>query len=170
MRPICFLDRDGVINYDFGYISKFKKIKFTKGIFEGLRLLQKKFKLCIVTNQSGVARGYFSEKELKLLNKKIIEKLKKHKIRIYHIEYCPYHESSKIKKYKKKSFFRKPNPGMILAILKKYKTKAQNCILIGDKITDIKAGKNAGVKKNFIYNEKNDFKEFVKKKIYLNKI
>lgn len=170
MKPVCFLDRDGVINYDFGYISKFKNIKFTKGIFEGLRLLQNTFKLCIVTNQSGVARGYFSEKELKLLNRKIIQKLKKHKIKINHIEYCPYHENSIIKQYKKKSFFRKPNPGMIIKILKKYKTPAKNCILIGDKMTDLKAGKNAGIKKNFMYNEKYNFKDFVKKRICVNKI
>ncbi len=168
MKPICFLDRDGVINYDFGYIYKFKNIKFTNGIFEGLRLLQKKFILCIITNQSGVARGFFSEKELRLLNKKIIERLKKHKIKIYHIEYCPYHENSIIKKYKKKSFLRKPNPGMIFKILKKYKIQAKNCILIGDKSSDIKAGKRAGIKKNYLYNEKSNFKEFVKKKIYLN--
>lgn len=168
MKPVCFLDRDGVINYDFGYVSNFKNIKFTTGIFEGLRLLQKNFILCIVTNQSGVARGLFSEKELNLLNRKIIEKLKKHKIKIKHIEYCPYHKNSMIKKYKKKSFLRKPNPGMILKILKKYKINAKNCILIGDRSSDIKAGRNAGIKKNYLYNEKDNFKEFVKKKINLN--
>ena len=165
MKPVCFLDRDGVINYDFGYVSKFKNIKFTTGIFEGLRLLQKNFILCIVTNQSGVARGLFSEKELKLLNRKIIEKLRKHKIKINHVEYCPYHKNSIIKKYKKKSFFRKPNPGMILKILKKYKINAKNCILIGDKSSDIKAGKKAGIKKIIYIMKKTILKNLLKKEL-----
>ena len=82
-KPAAFLDRDGVINYDYGYIHKYKDFKHRPGVIRGLRYLKKnKFKIFIVTNQSGIARGLFTEKDLELLHKKFRKDLLIKKIKI----------------------------------------------------------------------------------------
>ena len=71
-KPAAFLDRDGVINYDYGYICNFKQFKFRPGVIKGLQYLRKQnFKIFIVTNQSGIARGLFTETDLKLFHNKL---------------------------------------------------------------------------------------------------
>ena len=98
-KPAAFLDRDGVINYDYGYIHKYKDFKLRPGVIRGLRYLKKnKFKIFIVTNQSGIARGLFTEKDLKLLHKKFRKDLLIKKIKIDEIKYSPYHPKGIIKK------------------------------------------------------------------------
>ena len=82
-RPAAFLDRDGVINYDYGYIYKYEDFKLRPGVIKGLQYLKKnKFKIFIITNQSGIARGLFTEKDLRLLHAKLKKKLLINKIRI----------------------------------------------------------------------------------------
>ena len=169
---ICFLDRDGVIIKDVNYLKKIKDIKFTKGIFEGLKRIQRlNYKIYIVTNQSGVGRGYIAEKKLKKIHKFIQKTFLKERIKLTKILYCPHHPKASIKKYKKKCAYRKPNPGMILKIIKENKNVLKKkSFLIGDKKTDIRAGKKAGLKKNFLFKKGKNFNKFVEMLILLRKI
>ena len=169
---ICFLDRDGVIIKDTNYLSKLKDISFKSGIFEGLKKIQNLgYRIYIVTNQSAVARGYLSEKKLKKINNYIAKILLKKGIKIYKISYCPHHPYAKIKKYRKDCFFRKPKPGMVLKIIKKNKRcSKEKSFLIGDQVTDLKAGKKAGLRKNFLLKKGVNFHIFVKNLIFLRKI
>lgn len=143
-----FLDRDGVVLKEVGYLSDLKKISFYKGNIEALKLLKKNgFKLIVVSNQSGVARGYFTESFVKKTHKTIQERLKKHKIKIDAFYYCPHHiRDVKVKKYFKDCSCRKPKPGMVLKAKKRFNIDLKKSYIIGDKLTDIKLGKNTGMK------------------------
>ena len=102
-KPSVFLDRDGVINYDIGYLYKYEDFKIKPGIIDGLKFLTKKnYRIFIITNQSGIARGFFTEYDVNLLHKQMLNKLNKYNIIINEIKYCPYHPDGIIKKYKKK--------------------------------------------------------------------
>lgn len=144
MEKAIFLDRDGTINFNAEYISDPRKVSLLQNAIEGLRIFQQEgFKLIIVTNQSGIARGYFSEKDLRRVNKKLLTLLEKEGIAIHDIYFCPYHKEGKVKRYRKDSQDRKPNPGMILKAAKKHFLNLQNSYMIGDSQSDILAGKNA---------------------------
>ena len=141
-----FLDRDGVVNEDFGYVGKIEDFKFKDGIFELLKLLQDLgYALFIVTNQSGIARGYYSKEDFLKLSEWMIEELKKRDLFIKDIEYCPHHPD-----ITGECECRKPKPGMILNLAKKYNITLKDSILIGDKLSDIEAGKNVGIKKLYL--------------------
>jgi len=141
-----FLDRDGVINEDFGYVGSTKDFKFRDGIFELLKLLQDLgYTLFIITNQSGIARGYYSKEDFLRLSEWMVEELKKRDIFIKDIAYCPHHPD-----ITGECECRKPKPGMILNLAKKYNIILKDSILIGDKPSDIEAGKNAGIKKLYL--------------------
>ena len=141
-----FLDRDGVINRDFGYVGNIDKFEFKDGIFELLKFLQEKgYNLFIVTNQSGIARGYYSEDDFHNLMNWIIEKLRKKDIEIKDYQFCPHHPQ-----ITGKCECRKPKPNMILNLVKKYKIDLNSSIMIGDSLSDIEAAKNAGIKKSYL--------------------
>ena len=141
------MDRDGVINIDYGYVSKIEQISFVEGIFEGLRYLQyKKYDLFVATNQSGVARGFYSENDVNLLHRLLFEKFKSEGVFIGGFLYCPHHLDASIDKYKKNCNWRKPMPGMIEAILKLNQYDKKKSFLIGDNDTDVIAAKKAGIK------------------------
>jgi D-glycero-D-manno-heptose 1,7-bisphosphate phosphatase len=139
----AFLDRDGVINYDYGYVGKIEDFVFLPGVFEGLQLIQNLgFKIIIITNQSGIGRGYYSLEEYELLIEYMKETLKQNNIHITDIMFCPHRPEQNC-------FCRKPKPGMILSASNKYDIDLKKSFLVGDNITDIQAGRNAGVKKCF---------------------
>ena len=145
----AFLDRDGVINVDYGYVSDIKNFEFKEGIFDLLKFLQDKgYKLFIVTNQSGIARGYYTEADFHNLMDYMIKELKKRNIKITDYAFCPHHPN-----ITEECECRKPNPRMILNLAKKYNIDLKNSIMIGDKQSDIKAGKNAGIKQNYLVKE-----------------
>ena len=142
----AFLDRDGVINKDFGYIGSIDRFEFKEGIFELLKFLQDKgFTLFVVTNQSGIARGYYSEEDFYNLMAYMIEELKKRNIEIKDYNFCPHHP-----KFNGECDCRKPKPGMILDLAKRYDIDLENSIMIGDSLSDIKAAKNAWIKKAYL--------------------
>ena len=142
-----FFDRDGVLIKNYGYLINHNKIKWLKGAIKAIRFLnKKKIKIIVVTNQSGVARGYFSIKELKKFHDNFMYKLSKHKAYVNKIYYCPFYKYGNILKYKKDSFDRKPNPGMILKALKSFKIEKDNSFMIGDSKSDYLASKRAGIK------------------------
>ena len=123
-RPAVFLDRDGVVNFDKGYVHKYKNFVLRPGVIEGLKLLtDKNYLIFIVTNQAGIAKNYFRETDLIKLHLKIKNSFLKKNIIVNDVIYCPHHPEGLLKKYKKSCSCRKPNNGMIKKILKNYDIK-----------------------------------------------
>ena len=103
-KPAIFLDRDGTINYDYGYTYKFSEFKFRPYILKGLQYLsRKRYLIFIVTNQAGIAKGKFRLSDLRKLHKQLKTYLIKKKIYINEIQYCPYHPKGIIKTFRKRS-------------------------------------------------------------------
>ena len=160
-RAAVFLDRDGTINYDEGYTYKFSKFKFRPGVIKGLKYLsKKKYLIFIVTNQAGIAKGIFKLSDLLRLHKQLLNYLKKRKIFINEIQFCPYHPRGIIKKYKKKSGYRKPGNFMIKKILKKWNVNFEKSFMLGDRISDKLAAKKSNI--YFEYVKSNFFNQIIK--------
>jgi D-glycero-D-manno-heptose 1,7-bisphosphate phosphatase len=141
-----FLDRDGVINHDAGYTSNAKDFKFIDGIFDLCRAAkQSGYLLIVITNQAGIGRGYYSEQEFFTLSEWMCQRFVEEDAAITDIFFCPYHPEHGVGPYKKDSFNRKPNPGMLLQAAEKYRIDLGHSIMIGDKDSDMQAAKNAGV-------------------------
>lgn len=147
MRKVIFLDRDGTINVEKSYLHKWEDFEFEKNAIEGLKKLKDSgYEFIVVTNQSGIGRGYYTEEDLVTLNNQMTEKLKEFGIEILECFYCPHHPEKGIGKYKVDCNCRKPNPGMLLEGIKKYDVDIENSFMIGDKKGDLEAGKKAGLK------------------------
>lgn len=141
-----FLDRDGVINHDSGYTSIADDFKFIDGIFELCRAAQRLgYLLIVVTNQAGIGRGYYSEQDFLSLTEWMRERFEGEGAPIADVFYCPYHPEHGIGRYKKDSFERKPNPGMLLHAAEKHGLNLKRSIMIGDKDSDMQAASKAGV-------------------------
>lgn len=151
MNKALILDRDGVINKEINYLYKIEDVEFIDGIFETCKyFMDRDHLIIVVTNQAGIARGYYSEEDFLKLSDWMVTEFKKHQVEISKIFYCPFHPSEGIGKDKKDSFDRKPNPGMILKARDEFNLDLKSCILVGDKISDIEAGINAGVGTNVL--------------------
>ena len=147
-----FLDRDGVINHDNGYTSRIEDFKFIKGIFDLCRAArQMDYLLIVVTNQAGIGRGYYSEQDFLSLTAWMCEQFQAEGAPIKEVFFCPDHPDHGKGPYKKDSFDRKPNPGMLLRAAEKYLISLQDSIMIGDKHTDMQAAERAGVAVRFQY-------------------
>lgn len=145
-----FLDRDGVINVDKHYVHKVEDCEFMDGIFDLCRRAKDKgYKLIVVTNQAGIAKGYFTENDFHTFMEYVRSEFIRQGCPLDDVFYCPYHKDG-IGKYKMDSFDRKPNPGMILKAAKKHNIDLKQSILIGDKKSDIEAGKKSGIKHNIL--------------------
>ncbi|MCU4175726.1 D-glycero-alpha-D-manno-heptose-1,7-bisphosphate 7-phosphatase [Carboxylicivirga sp. N1Y90] len=146
MHKAVFIDRDGVINNDEGhyYIFRPEDFKINKDVFEGLRsLIDGAYKLIIVTNQGGVAKGEYSEDDVKKVHAYLQDELQKNNIELTAIYYCPHHNSVS------ECECRKPKPGMILRAIEEHQIDVNKSFLIGDSPRDIEAGKSAGLKQCF---------------------
>ncbi len=134
-----FLDRDGVINKDIGYVYKIEDFEFIEGVFASFKYLKKKgFHLIIVTNQSGIGRGYYTEQDFNNLNDWMLRKFKAQSIDILDVFYCPHQP-------KDHCLCRKPKTAMFEAADAKYKIDKINSWMIGDKENDIEAAHNFGI-------------------------
>ena len=134
-----FLDRDGVVNKEINYLYKIEDFEFIEGIFETLKyFINNHYQIIIVTNQSGISRGYYSEAEYNILNNWMLEQFKKNNISILDVLHCPHLPDSNCN-------CRKPKPGMIIAAKDKFNIDMKNSWLIGDKEVDIEAANNAGI-------------------------
>ena len=167
-RPAAFLDRDGVINYDYGYVNKFKDFDLKTNVIKGLKYLNKKnYNIFIVTNQSGIARGIFTEKDYLRFYKLIKNFFFRRKCYINDMQYCPYMKGALVKKYDKITKLRKPGNLMILNLMKKWFLNKKQSFMIGDQLTDKLAANKSEL--YFEYSS-NDFYNQVKKIIFqLNK-
>ncbi len=155
-----FLDRDGVINIDHGHVFEISKFQFVEGIFELCKRAQDLgYLLIVVTNQAGIAKGFYSEEQFLELTKWMKNEFAKRQIKITKVFYCPYHLESKIEKYRQDSFDRKPNPGMILKAIEEFNIDPQESLIIGDKETDIEAAQKAKIAQQFLVQESADLKK-----------
>ncbi len=148
---VAFLDRDGVINEEVRYLHKPSEFKYTYRCKDALKYLRNDgFEIIIVTNQAGIAKGIFTEREYYTLTNYYSQDLFDEGIEILDIFHCPHHEFATVKKYRKKCACRKPSPGMILKAMSKYEIDIESSILVGDKITDVQAGLMAGIKNSYL--------------------
>ncbi len=140
MNKAVFLDRDGVINEEVNYLSKVKEFKFIKNVIEALKLLSKTgFKIIIITNQSGINRGYFTVEDLKRIHEYMLKEFKKESIRIDKIYVCPHRPDENCN-------CRKPKTGLLIKASEDFNINISKSYFIGDKTVDIETGKNANCK------------------------
>jgi D-glycero-D-manno-heptose 1,7-bisphosphate phosphatase len=145
-RKAVFLDRDGTLNVDRGFVHKRKDFVFIEGALEAVASLKEKgFKVVIVTNQSGVGRGLYTESDVHALHDYINDELRKLGAGIDRFYFCPHHSDAPIEKYRKDCACRKPRPGMILRAVRELDIDPKGSYMVGDSGRDIEAGKEAGL-------------------------
>jgi rfaE bifunctional protein nucleotidyltransferase chain/domain len=146
LRKAAFLDRDGVINQDRAYVCRWEDFRFVPGAIEGMRRLQQAgYGLVIVTNQSGMARGYYGEDEYQGLTRAMLAELDRQGVQILGVYYCPHHPKGSVPHLATKCDCRKPAPGMILQAARDLGLSLTESIMVGDKPSDIEAARAAGV-------------------------
>jgi D-glycero-D-manno-heptose 1,7-bisphosphate phosphatase len=151
MNKALLLDRDGVINKEINYLHRIEDVEFIEGVFETCRFFQQRgFLLIVITNQAGIARGFYTEKDFEKLNDWMVGEFQRHGVEIVKTYYCPYHPTEGVGPYRKESFDRKPNPGMLIKARADFNLNLQASILVGDKESDIEAGLHAGVGTNVL--------------------
>ena len=161
-RPGIFLDRDGTINEDKGYVYKIEYFILKKKIKKALEFFsQNNFYLFIVTNQAGIGHGFYKIKDFIKLHEFIKYNFIKKNIYINEVKFCPYHPKAKIKRFRRRSSFRKPNNSMINEILRDWDVNIKRSLMIGDKKIDQQCAQRSKLK--FIYYSKNIFSELRKK-------
>ncbi|MBF0861005.1 HAD family hydrolase [Gluconobacter kanchanaburiensis] len=145
-RPAVFLDRDGVINRDFGWVGTPDRFEWEPGVLETIAgLTQDGYHLFIVTNQSGIARGFYSEADLQALMTWVVDMIRSHGGTIDDWRYCPMHPEAPLPQYRAISENRKPAPGMILDLIQAWSLDPDRCVLFGDQPSDMQAAAAAGI-------------------------
>ncbi len=145
-KPAIFFDRDGVLNEDHGYIYEKENFIWVDGAVEAIKYLNKQgYLIFVVTNQSGIARGYFAESDLERLHSWVNKELREVGAKIDKFYYCPHHPQGIIKKYVSECLCRKPKPGMLIKAIEEWPIFLNDSFLIGDKETDILAAKSIGL-------------------------
>lgn len=148
---VAFLDRDGVINEEINYLHKIEDFNYTENCVKGLKRLNTLgYKIIIVTNQAGIARGYYNEEQYQTLTAWYIEDLKKNGVDILDVFHCPHHVQGIISELSVKCECRKPKPGMLLSAIKKYNINIDDSIMVGDKVSDVEAGLCVGIKQVYL--------------------
>lgn len=140
MNKAVFLDRDGTINKEVGYLASVNEFEFLPEVIKALKILSSTdYRIIILTNQSGIARGYLNEKTLKRIHEKMCDDLENEGVRIDGVYYCPHHPDEKCE-------CRKPNIGLIKKAKEDFNLNLKESYMIGDSTRDIKTGMNAGCK------------------------
>ncbi len=146
-RPAAFLDRDGVLNEDLGYVHRVDQFRWIEGAHESVRWLNDSgYYVFVVTNQAGVARGYYDEEAVQSLHRWMNAELQKSGAHVDGFEYSPHHPESAIERYRQISDLRKPGPGMLKKLMAEWPTDPAGSLLIGDRETDIQAASAAGIR------------------------
>ena len=168
--PALILDRDGVVNVDHGYVGKVEMVELIPGVSQLVHAAnQKNRKVIIATNQSGIARGYYSVDDFKKVMEKITSLLDQDRARVDHVEKAMYHPNSAIDAFRWGRQFRKPRPGMIHQAAQKLGLDLSASILVGDKANDLKCAVLAGVGRVHLFKsenveaEWNDFQSWIEK-------
>ena len=143
-RPAAFLDRDGVLNEDLGYVGAVDRFHWLPGAIEAVkRLNENGFYVFVVTNQAGVARGFYTESDVAALHDHMQGDLRRAGAHIDDFRYCPHHPEGVVHGYLGQSDWRKPNPGMILDLLAHWQVRSDASFLVGDNESDLEAGRAA---------------------------
>lgn len=154
MLNALFLDRDGVINVDKDYLFEIEQFEFIDGIFNLCKyFINRGYVIIVVTNQSGIARGYYSSLQFNKLTAWMNLEFKKNGIDILHVYFCPHHPE-----ISGECRCRKPKPGMLYSARDEYDIDLKHSLLIGDKERDIEAAITAGVTTTYLFNQNNDVK------------
>ena len=144
--PALFLDRDGVINVDHGYVHRIEDFEFIPGIFELCRAARAlDHKLVVVTNQAGIARGLYAEPDFHALTAWMKQRFADEGAPLDGVYFCPTHPTAGIGRYRVESEFRKPGPGMLLQAVADLDIDVSHSTIVGDKTSDMQAGAAAGV-------------------------
>lgn len=142
----AFIDRDGVINEERDYVHRIADFVLLPGVVQGLTLLRDAgYRLIVVTNQAGIARGYYDQVEMDRLHNHLRAQLAKHGVALDAIYFCPHHPQGSIEALAIECDCRKPKPGMLLQAAKDLDLDLAASVLIGDKLSDVQAGKCAGL-------------------------
>lgn len=151
MHPVVFLDRDGTVNEEMGYINHPDRFIIFPFVAESIRLLKSAgYKVIIITNQSGVARGYFTEELLKTVHQKLQVHLQNEGTGFDALYYCPHHPTEGIAPYRKKCNCRKPAPGMVDKARREFDINMDASIVIGDRYKDVEFGRNLGLRTGMV--------------------
>ena len=146
-RPALFLDRDGTINRDHGWVGTRERFEWLDGAVEAIRAATEAgWHVFVVTNQSGIARGFYDEPALVSLHGWMVEEIRRAGGTVDDIRYCPFHEAATLPQYRRASEWRKPAPGMILDLIAKWELDPARCVLVGDQPSDMAAAEAAGVR------------------------
>ncbi|MGL4853856.1 MAG: D-glycero-beta-D-manno-heptose 1,7-bisphosphate 7-phosphatase [Lentisphaeria bacterium] len=142
LSPAVFLDRDGVINREKEYLYRIEDFEFLPNVLSTCKAINASgYKIVVITNQSGIARGYYDEEQFNKLTSWMVEEFRANGVEISGVYYCPHHP-----KYSDEMCnCRKPQPGMILQAAKEHAIDLKSSMMIGDKLSDVEAGRNAGV-------------------------
>lgn len=148
-RKAFFLDRDGTVNKHIGFITRIEELELLEGVGESIKLLNEEgYMVIIITNQSGIARGYLSVEELEEIHNKMKMLLQQEGAYVDDIFYCPHYIDKEIiggrKEFQKECSCRKPKPGMLIEAAGKYNIDLKKSWMIGDSKCDVEAGKRAG--------------------------
>lgn len=147
VRPAVFLDRDGVLNKDFGHVGSISRFEWIDGAITAVREFnQLGYYVFLVTNQAGIGKGLYSEFDLQAIHQHMRKDLACHGAHIDDIRYCPDHPEAAIDVYRRYSDWRKPRPGMLLDLMRSWPLKLEQSFLIGDKPSDVEAADNAGIR------------------------
>lgn len=143
---VLFLDRDGVININHGYVHTAEQTDWVPGIFDLCRTAQSLgYAMIVVTNQAGIGRGLYSEAQFEGYTRWMIDQFAERGIDILAVYYCPHHPTAGLGRYRKVCDCRKPAPGMLQAAANDYDVALGRSVLVGDKCSDMAAGSRAGV-------------------------
>ncbi len=148
-KPALFLDRDGVINVEKNYLYRIEDFEFIEGVFELCHKYQDKgYLIIIVTNQSGIARGYYSEDDFSDLTRWMVDVFAREGINITDVYHCPHHPD-----ISGPCSCRKPEPGMLLKAAEEHHIDMKNSLLVGDSERDILAAHRAGVRESYLFSK-----------------
>jgi D-glycero-D-manno-heptose 1,7-bisphosphate phosphatase len=146
VRPAVFLDRDGVLNHDDGHVGSIERFRWTDGARSAVRKLNDAGRLVfVVTNQAGIARGYYEESDVRRLHRFVQDELRRDGAHIDEFRYCPHHPASAIERYRNVCSCRKPSAGMLLDLMAAWPIDVARSCIIGDKESDLEAGRLAGI-------------------------
>lgn len=147
MNRAVFLDRDGTINVEKNYLYRIEDFEFIDGVPQAIKILNDNdYRVIVITNQAGVARGYYKENDVKKLHKYIQDQLKKYGAHIDAFYYCPHHPVNGIGKYKIECNCRKPKDGLFKKAIKDFNIDVSKSYIVGDKISDLIPGKSNNIK------------------------